>query len=220
MKNGSIALFLCAAVGVLAFLQFNTCRKAPSYAAEVIRQDSMMRHIADSVKLLQAREDSFVILRKDRIIDSLVPLVNMAKNAVNTKGHQIAGTIAAGQSARVLHDTVKILASCDSLVAEVQAGVNLVSGYEYLTDSLIDVLQQQRRIQDSILSLRAATIRLLQAGLDSSDVRYQHLYTDFTRQGRAGTKRFGIGPGIGATLSGGQVKGAITLSIHYDLIKF
>lgn len=218
MKPATIIIGLCVVIGVLAFLQFRSCQAGPSHVAESQSQDSMMHHVTDSVRLLQAKADSFIILKKDRVIDSLIPLVNMARSAVNAKGHQIAGTIAAGQEARVLHDTVKILSNCDSLVEEVQSGAQLVGGYEYLTDSLIRALKRQRRIQDSISGLHLLAIRLLQRGLDSSNARYQNLYKDYSFCKK--TARWGIGPGAGAALIGGQIKCTVTLSVHYDLFKF
>ncbi len=220
MKTTPIIIGLCAGLLALVFLQLRSCKAGPSHAAEAGRQDSMMHQVADSVRLLQAKADSFIILRKDRVIDSLVPLINMARTAVNAKGHQIAGTIAAGEQARILHDTVQILSNCDSLVKEVQSGAQLVGGYEYLTDSLIRAQRIQSRIQDSIIALRGAAIRLLQVGLDSSNARYQNLYHDYTRVQKSAGKRWSIGPGAGAVLIGGQVKETIVLSIHYDLFKF
>lgn len=220
MKLTPIIIALCLIVGVLAFLQFKGCRAGPSHLAESQRQDSMMRRVADSVRLLQIKADSLILLRKDRVIDSLIPLVNMARNAVNAKGRQIAGTIAQGQEARVLKDTMKILSNCDSLVAEVQTGTRLVGGYEYLTDSLIRTQKAQSRIQDSVVSIRVATIHMLQGSLDSSNARYQSLYQDYTRVQRKAGKRWSVGPGVGVVLIGGQVKGIPVLSVHYDLFKF
>lgn len=219
MKPIPIIIGLCVVIGVLAFLQFRGCQEGPSHVAEAQSQDSMMRLVGDSVRHLQILEDSLIIRKKDRVIDSLVPLVNMAKTAVNAKGHQIAGTIAAGQEARTLHDTVKILSNCDSLVEEVQSGAQLVGGYEYLTDSLINALKEQRRIQDSVSTLHLLTIRLLQGGLDSSNSRYQNLYKDYSSLQKS-TKRWSAGPGAGVMLIGGQIKASVGLTVHYNLFKF
>lgn len=220
MKSNILIIALCVAVVALVYLNVRSCRQAPSHDQEATAQASMMHQVADSIRHLQAQEDSLIIRKKDRAIDSLIPLTNMAKKALNNKVTQVAGTIAAGQLARADHDTARILSNCDSLVNQVEIAGRLLGGYEYLNDSLVTMLQEQRRIQDSLEVIHRKEKQLLQAALDSSNARYDSQHRDYIQlQGQA-NKRWSIGPGGGAFLLGGQMKASVGVTIHYDLIKF
>lgn len=220
MKPNTIIIALVGIIILLTYLQTRSCHKEPAPSAPAVDQAAMMRRVGDSVRQLQQLEDSLIIRKKDREIDSLVPLANLAKKQLNDQGKKIAGTLTAVRQAKDAKDTGRILSNCDSLQDQVIVAGRLLGGYEYLNDSLITLMQEQRRIQDSLEAVYRRKEQLLTSALDSSDIRVQQLEARNKKLEKKVAKRWGFGPGASGTYLNGKPQPILEVGIHYDIFRF
>lgn len=210
MKTWLIIVILAAAA-FLCWVLFRGCNALPSH------QDG--KNTVDSVNTAYAREKAVQFARidslthddliKTRQVDSLTTAIRLTEQQLSAKGAAISGTIANGQRYRVLHDTVKIIANCDSLASQVEAGIISVGGYERLMDSLISAGQEQARTKDSLTASYRGLWQKSDQSLGIVTGQYNSLFSDYTKANR----RLKFNKGLSRVLAAAVLAGAIKIFI-------
>lgn len=113
-------------------------------------------------------------------------------------------------------DTILWLATCDSLVTEIQNKDAVIQSYIDYADTLSRVFEGQLAAKDSIIADRAKLYSKLHQSFDKVSDDYLKLLSKKPRQ-----KRWSIGPsvgvGVGADLKPSVIGG---LNLTYAIIKF
>jgi hypothetical protein len=179
-------LLVLGVVVVLIFFLWKGCKPGPDHSGDKTTVDSVHVDLAAVVKSGQQR---IAVLQRDSAekeveIDALIAdKLNMQRD-LNSRSQIVTQTIASGNRARAIHDTLLILSNCDSLREEVISDIPVIEGYQDLTDSLIGALSAQGIVKDSI----AANWKYLFLKADSAESiengKYNALYSDYLKDQR------------------------------------
>ncbi|HET6255876.1 MAG TPA: hypothetical protein VFE32_17495 [Puia sp.] len=177
---------ICTALIIGAVFYFlRGCYSPPSHAGDNASLDSAIKALqtdstAKMAHIAQLQQDS---ADQQNQINWLMAERSTADSAVVVDGKAIGHTIGNLHTAEVQKDTIRIIATCDTLSTEVEAGKVAVSGYRLLTDSLVSAMVQQGMIKDST----AASWRSLYLHADTTvnfqAAKYNALYSDYQKVG-------------------------------------
>jgi len=183
MKAFFIGLAIGAAIVVALVLMRGCSKTTPLQQSKtaVDSIESIKRHVYDSAQ----RVDSPIIAFQRVEIDSFLDVTNslhatqlIMKYAMDSLKDHIGNTLAALDEARGRHDTVKIGRNCDSLEAQVKQGIPMVTGYNTLTDSIIQAHVAIEVIQDSTIAMLTRDNIAAHGVITAQDLRYQVISAD------------------------------------------
>jgi len=174
-----LALAIILALAVL--LAFKSCQKpvpGPDASQQVMAAvkagyDSARRVDSPQLVALTRQKDSVSM-----VLDSVLSDLDHARADLQDRAAALSQTLASGDDARVLHDTIRIVQNCDSLRAEVKSGVPAVQGYMLLTDSAIATTVARAIIQDSIISKLSRDVAAGRAAITAQQLQYEIVHKD------------------------------------------
>jgi hypothetical protein len=215
-------VLLIVAIAVIWFLAKGCGHKpGPDNSLNKAFVDSITQKAAkDSVeakKVVASISDSLAYFRRSN--DSLHNLQKRSESIVNKAGGRILALNSRIDSLKRIGDVAGQLKGCDSLRKEVENAAKIVSGYEYVSDSLIDRLKAERKQADSVKNYLWGMFSSTNSDLFEISRKYHNLDANYGKL-NVKPKRWGIGPGVGAVITSNGVKPGISVSLHYDFIRF
>lgn len=158
----------------------------PSHSDDHKTVDSLRAVINDSkgqLKVIDSLHQNNLALRKEN--DSLRGVDQHWKELVNDQGDFITGLIEERDALKKAKDTEGILRNCDTLAEQVSHGILLVKEYQNANDALItqsiaamNACDREVKISDSISAIRLSAFNTVAS-------KYDALYKDYTKAGRA-----------------------------------
>lgn len=179
----TIAPFFVTAVlaGTIVFLLMKGCQKSSSVpdasqqimAGAKAGYDSARRVDSPALAILARQKDSVA-----NVNDVLSQEIVDMQSGLQQRAGDIAATLSAGDHARVIHDTVKIVQNCDSLGAEVKSGIPAIQAFAVLTDSMVHASEARASIQDSIIARLQRDNAVAQATIGAQERQYDLVHKD------------------------------------------
>lgn len=171
----------CLILVLACLLVYQHCHKsAPGpdasqqvMAAVKIGYDSCRRLDSPTIAAEMRRGDSL-----SGVVTRVTADLKRTRADLEDRATAISRTLASGDDARVLHDTIRIVQNCDSLRAEVKSGVPAVQGYMLLTDSAIATIVVRTIIQDSIISKLSRDVAAGRAAITAQQLQYEIVHKD------------------------------------------
>lgn len=198
------------AAGIVAIVLWHGCKAGPDHSGDKAEIDSVV-HVYTMAKQVDLNIIKGLVSQdsaKDKEIDQLrADKLNMQRD-LSDRGKAIDQTIKTGQQARVDKDTAAIVSNCDSLIVEVEAGKQLVGGYEVLTDSLIKDETAQIAIKDALISNWKGLFMKCDTTQATLFSKYNSLYTDYQKVNKR-LKFSGVMGKIGAVTIAALVTGLL-----------
>ena len=215
-------LVLFVSLVVCVMMLTKGCNKLPDHTADTHFVDSITnkakRDSVNGVLYLDSVNKVTAALRKQN--DSLEHLKNHSESAVNQAKNSIVKLVSTIDSLKAANDTIGELQGCDDLRQMLVNDSALLVGYEYLSDSLIDKLKQERLLSDTVKTHIFNMFSDANNGLFDISRKYGLLDADYKKAVKMATKRIGIGPELTATLNNGKVVVLPGVGLHYSLFKF
>lgn len=178
-----VVAVLAAAVTILAMRGCSNITSPPPGRTAV---DSAVKADAAYAK---AQNETISRLRADSsdkadIIEQDESQINWYQVQLSTDAGAIDGTLQSYDNAKVVHDTVKIVQSCDTLAREVVAAKSAVKDYMDANDSLVSAFIQQGEIKDSISRTWQDAFLHADSSRSFLQAKYDTLYNDDVKKTR------------------------------------
>lgn len=135
----------------------------------------------DSARRLDSPRLAALARQRDsvsEVLDSVLSDLDQARADLQDRAASVSLTLASGDRARILHDTIRIVENCDSLRAEVKSGLPAVQGYMLLTDSAIGSAVARAVIQDSMIAMLSRDVAAGRATITAQQLQYEIVHKD------------------------------------------
>lgn len=170
-------------VAALLIFSFKGCYNPPSHLADKKAVDSVdAAWVIEKQDIIQ-RDDSLtnVDRRKDKQIDGLLKEQLASATNLLHGGQLIDNTIMHGQEFRIRHDTVMIIANCDSLIEEVKGQLANEWDYSKIVDSVDKVYEQRLVVKDSLVANWKSAFLHADTTIAFQKSKYNGLYLDYVK---------------------------------------
>lgn len=218
-----VAFILGIACIVLSVLYFRSCQKGQTSPTELDKKvDSIVQKaIADTILYKRfadslASENALVKIQRD----SLQHVLDLTKGSLRGKDKDIQALIANINTSEAANNQTAALAACDSLKAAYPIAKGLVTQYINTNDSLKRETNILLANKDTLIGRLSGLYQETNNSLFETSRLYGIVTQDNKTLLKQSKKRWGIGPGFGATVVDGKVRPVLNFSIHYDLFKF
>jgi len=195
---------------------------APDHSAAIKTIDSLSTVVAIHTQELNhfkdSTEDVISHLQKDK--DSLVSVNKEYKIDLKQRGEDIQGFINDLNDAEAAKDTLRTLASCDSLKMQFASAKGLVGAYIHANDSLQSVNDQIIASKTEITNRLGQQLTETNQAFFATQLTLQKIETDYNKLKINNNKRWGIGPSFGGYITKEGLRPGVGISITYTLIKF
>lgn len=222
--SNKIIFFLSIALLVVVVLYWKSCHKStltPPTQSDKTVDSIINKAISDSI-ITKAKVDSLSkgITVLSRVKDSLLSIITISKGDLRGKDKDIQALIEEINKAGQMKDTLALLVDCDSLKRAYPVAKGLVTQYIRSNDSLIKVNDLIIKNKDTIIGRLSASYNESNSMLFETSRLYGNVSAETKTLLKQSGKKWGIGPGFGASVIDGKIKPVISFSIHYDLFKF
>lgn len=176
--------WLLIAAGIfLMIMAFRSCNNLPSHKQEGKNMDSLQIAYA-SEKAADLHRIAELSFQKDSIqdrFDSLDALYKAVKQDASARVSAVRQNLASGADAIAKHDTLWRLQNCDSLRAQVAAGLPVIAAQDSLCQAMVNACMAEGGVKDSLISSYATLWRKADTAYSQQRAAYVGLYSDYNK---------------------------------------
>lgn len=219
----SISATFCA---LFLFGIFKSCQRINKEALDIQHWKAYGDSAAAAGQRYAEQLDSAAIGHEMEKVQWTIDSARMASDleqkndVVNQEKTVVGGIVGVYQEAKAQKDTVGQLIACDSLATELRKAKVAVTDLQTSTTTVVNAYGNEIAQRDSLIDAIVGIGQGLKRSNDSLALSNTNLARIGTKLAAKATKRFSIGPGIGATVIGGKVQPVISIGLQYTLFRF
>lgn len=198
----AVALFLLWAV-------FRGCAPDNQHKGNKAGKDSIVkveteRNRFDSLVILEYKDAITALSKENVVLKRKTEALELQLSKSSNKASRISYEVV---KAKIVHDTVMYVQSCDSLVTAVADLANILDNYQEEIHDLTSSYEAQLLYKDSVIAIQTRGRAELMKSFGEISVKYDGLYKDYSKAVKRGKRERGLNRAlaVGLLVAGGMV---------------